>query len=625
MGKSSKYRKRILTFMLIPILLTILFLTDDFLTRIITSLILVIYIGFIIFLRDNTREGVDEKHDEPIPSSKTEETPEAKHGYQTDEGEEFKIVSTVKNIEVLTAENMNAYFPNKGNREIFKPTDFKENFQKIVLEELPKDVSHDEQFGFLLEKILSVLKDAFWAHTAAFFWYNKKRQRLTLERYVSSSSAITRQKFDLEDDILGKIIQNEEPELLNDISSNAEPDVIRYYNVPQGIKSFVGVPLFYGKNLTGLLILDAKVKDAFGIEQIYSLGKIVRVISIIISLFEDKFSESQAEQRLKALTEILEKDRKFESEKDIFEMLDRTIEKLLDWDVFTFVLYNPLEQKFKTSRIVNKTSLKYVGENLEVELKDTLVGKSIMSSIPVKIDDTTQIDLPRFNKNEDVSFDGSFLAIPLIYDDQNYGVLCFESLKKNYYSNSEVTFVKNATKIFAFILYSHASINVLKNLLAHDVETKVLNYQSFIERLTIDLVRSKELALPGALALIKIDDFIEEDSLFDGNPFPKVLKAISQMIRDEMTPMNLIGRLSERVFAVYFFNTAPKDVFLWAEKLRIKVARKPISVVSKQTTFTISVGVASTTNKTDVDEILSNAELALNKALEKGGNTVKSL
>ncbi|MGK9477545.1 GAF domain-containing protein [Melioribacter sp. OK-6-Me] len=626
MGISSKYKKRILTFMLIPILLTILFLTDDFLTRIITSLILVIYIGFIIFLRDNTKEVSEETHDEPIPSSRTEESLDLNTDHQTDEGEGFKIVSNVKRIEVLTTENMRAYFPpNKGHREVFKPSDIKENFQKIALEELPKDVSHDEQFGFLLEKILSVLKDAFIAHTAAFFWYNKKRQRLTLERYVSSSSAITRQKFDLEDDILGKIIQNEEPELLTDISPNAESDVIRYYNVPQGIKSFVGVPLFYGKNLTGLLVLDSKDKDAFGIEQIYSLGKIVRVISIIISLFEDKFSESQAEQRLKALTEILEKDRKFESEKDIFEVLDKTVEKLLDWDVFTFVLYNPLEQKFKTSRIINKTSLKYVGENLEVELKDTLVGKSIMSSIPVKIDDTTQIDLPRFNRNEDVSFDGSFLAIPLIYDEQNYGVLCFESLKKNYYSNSEVTFVKNATKIFAFILYSHASINVLKNLLAHDVETKVLNYQSFIERLTVDLVRSKELALPGALALIKIDDFIEEDSLFDGNPFPKVLKAISQMIRDEMTPMNLIGRLSERVFAVYFFNTAPKDVFLWAEKLRIKVARKPISVVSKQTTFTISVGVASTTNKTDVGEILSNAELALNKALEKGGNTVKSL
>ena len=97
------------------------------------------------------------------------------------------------------------------------------------------------------------------------------------------------------------------------------------------------------------------------------------------------------------------------------------------------------------------------------------------------------------------------------------------------------------------------------------------------------------------------------------------------MIRDEMTPLNLLGRLSEKIFAVYFFNMIPKDVFLWAEKIRIKIARKPIAVVSKQTTFTVSIGVAPTTNNTNVQEVLYNAELALKKALEKGGNTVKSI
>ncbi len=92
-----------------------------------------------------------------------------------------------------------------------------------------------------------------------------------------------------------------------------------------------------------------------------------------------------------------------------------------------------------------------------------------------------------------------------------------------------------------------------------------------------------------------------------------------------MTPLNLFGRLSQKVFAVYFFNSTPKDVFLWAEKLRVKIARKPIAVVSKQTTFTVSIGVAATTNKVDVQEILTHAELALKKAVEKGGNSVKSI
>lgn len=620
MGLSDKYRKRLLIFIFIPILIIIPFLTDDSLLKIISGVILLIYVGFIIFLRDTKPETTEyEKHDEG-----TSGINESKISYEPDEGEEFKIISPVKNIEVITAENFTPSLT-RTSKDFFKPPDFKENFDKIVREELPKDVSQDEQFGFVLEKILSVVKDAFMAHTAAFFWYNKNRKRLTLERYISSSSQITKQKFDLEDDILGKIVQKEEPEILTDISPNAEADVIRYYSTPQGIKSFVGVPLFYGKNLTGILVLDSKVNDAFGIEQIYSLGKIVRIISVIISLFEEKFSETQAEQRLKALIGILSTDKKFDNETDIYAALDNSMRDLLDWDVFTFVAYNPVEQKFKISKIINKTSLKYAGENLEVELNGTLVGKAILSFTPVKIDDTSSIEIPRFSKNEDVSFDGSFLAIPLVYDEQNYGVLCFESLKKNIYTNNEVTFIKNATKFFAFILHSYSTINILKNLLTYDIETKALNYDAFIERLTIDLVRSKELNLPGGLALIKIDDFLEQESLFDGNPFPKVLKAISQMIKDEMTPMNIWGRLDERIFAVYFFNTTPKDVFLWAEKLRIKIARKPIAVVSRQTTFTVSIGVAATTNKTDVKEILYNAELALKKALEKGGNTVKSI
>ncbi|MEW6701633.1 MAG: GAF domain-containing protein [Bacteroidota bacterium] len=624
MGVKEKIRKRIFIFLLIPVLIAIPFFTEDLILRIITGVILLIYSGFIIFLRDSMRSELYDQPRAEEPGLFEEEKKVEDDGYETDAGEDFKIISPVKEIEIITADNFGSSV-SFGKQDFFKPPDFKQNFDKIVREELPDNVSHDEQFGFVLEKILSVVKESFMAHTAAFFWYNKNRKRLTLERYITGSSQITQQKFDLEDDILGKIVQKEEPELLTDISSNAEIDVIRYYNSPQGIKSFVGVPLFYGKNLTGILALDSKVNDAFGIEQVYSLGKVVRVISIIISLFEERFTESQAEMRLKTLLNILSYDKKFESETDLHQTIESAVRGLIDWDSFAFVSFYHSEQKFKTTKIVNKTSLKYVGENLEIDFAGTLVGRAILSGTPVKIDDTSLSEIPRFSKNEDVSFDGSFLAVPLVYDEQNYGVLCFESLKKNVYSNSEVSFIKNATKIFAFILHSYSTINILKGLLSVDIQTRMLNYDSFIERFTIDLVRSKELGIEGAIALIRIDDFLEQESLFEGDPFPKVLRAVGQIIKDEMTPLNLLGRISERVFGVYFFNMLPKDVFLWAEKLRIKIARKPISVISKQTTFTVSIGVASTTNKTDVQGILTDAELALKKAREKGGNTVKSI
>lgn len=628
MGISVRNRKRILIFALIPVLIAILFLTEDLILKIITAAVLVLYVGFIIFLRDSVREeSFDKKFEETGIEEDTKpaySTPQK--SFDVDDGEDFKIVSPSKKIEVITSENYTPSYHSAKGKDFFKPADLKQNFEQIATEELPENVSHDEQFAFVLEKILNVVKEAFMAHTSIFFWYNKSKERLTLEKFVTSSpGSISEQKFDIEDDILSKIVKKEEPELLTDITPAAERDVIRYYNSKQGIKSFVGVPLFYGRTLAGVLALDSKMNDAFGIETIYSLGRFVRVLSIIISLFEEKFSESQAEQRLKSLLTVLNIERRFNNEKELFAMMESAVKDLLPWNAFTFVYFDPTAQKFKTSKIVNKTTLKYIGENLEIELGGTLVGKAIMSGMPIKIDDTSTGEYFRFTKTENISFDGSFLAIPLVYDDQNYGVLCFESLKKNLYTTEDVQFMKQATKIFSFMVHSFSTQKVLKSLLSVDIETKALNSETFITLLRNDLVKANELDADGAIALIKIDDFIEEDSLFEGNPFPKVLKAIANTIREEITPLNLFGRLDERVFGVYFFNASTKDVFLWAEKLRIKIARKPIAVVTKQTTFTVSIGVASAANKTDVKIVLDNAELALNKALEKGGNSVKSI
>jgi diguanylate cyclase (GGDEF)-like protein len=314
-----------------------------------------------------------------------------------------------------------------------------------------------------------------------------------------------------------------------------------------------------------------------------------------------------------------------ETEEDLTKGLNQSLEYLLSWDACAFVYYMPVEKKFRTIKVNNKTSLKYIGEGLEIDIAGTLVGKSIATGMPVKIDDTSVSKYKRYTKSEDISFDGSFLAIPVIYNSQNFGVLCFESLMKNIYTNSDIHFLKNAMNIIGYLVYSYSNQELLKSLMAIDVETRTLNAETFKERMTADLYKSELSKMPGALALIRIDDFLEQESLFEGNPFPKVLSVITQTIAKEMTPLNLFGRIGERVFGVYFFNATPKDVFLWAEKLRVKIARKPIAVVSKQTTYTISVGVASATSKSDVEEIIYNADLALQKATQMGGNRVRNV
>lgn len=615
----SRRHKRILTFSIIPFLAAVPFITDDLSLQAISVAVLVIYVGFIIFLRDSVQRDVE------IPESNVL-TPDIAPITQALERERnITIAPAPKKIEFISDEDLPAEIKTVKKKEVFLPPDLKETFERIANEPIPKDVGQDKQFGFVLKRLLTVVRESNSAHTAVFFWYNKKKEKLTVESYDSDSSEIETKKYDLEDDVLSKIIQKEEPELLTDVPAAAEKDVIRYYNLPQGIKSFVGVPLFYGGSLAGILALDSKSSDAFGIETIYSLGKFVRVITIIIALFEEKYSESLAEKRLNGILSFLSQDEGFSNEMELFQTLENSMRELIPWDAFTFVYFQPSDQKFRTAKVLNKTTLKYIGENLDVELNGTLVGRTILSGIPVKIDDVSQRSYRRYSPSEDITFDGSFLAVPLVYNNQNYGVFCFESMKKNLYSNSDVQFLKNAVKMLAYVVYSFSAQAMLKSLIAIDVDTKALNYETFKKNLQTELLKANQAGLSGALALIHIDEFLEQESLFDGNPFPKVLQTVNEIIQAEVSPTSLIGRLSERVFAVYFFNIPAKEAFIWAEKLRVKIARKPIAVVSKQTTFTISVGVASTMNYQTADEALHNAELALKKALEKGGNTVRNI
>ena len=592
-----RQKKRLLIFLFVPLLAAVLLITDDLVIRIITIGLIVIYVAFIIFLRDSIR------FDGPFMSKESDEDIEDVSSNElshTDLGDSFQIISKNKNLEVITSETYSPDF--RVPKTTLKPPDLKERFEEIANESLPEEVGHNGQFAFVLEKMLTVIKEAYQANTAIFFWYNKKKEKLTIERFVSNSTDVANRKFDIEDDILSKIVQKGEPELLSDISPAAEADVIRYYNSPQGIRSFVGVPLFYEKSLIAIIAVDAKVDDTFGIETIYALV---------------------SQQRLKGLLSLIGPDKKIDNVEDLIVSIQSSIGLLFHWDAFAFVYFHPIEKKFITLKIINNTSLKYVGENFD--LNGTLVGKSIVTGMPVKIDDTSSGEYIRFAKVESVSFDGSFLAIPIVYDNQNYGVLCFESLKKNAYSNADIQFLKNALNILSFVIYSYSTKTLLKSYLAVDIETKVLNAETFKKRLTSDLAKAAQLKIPGALALIRIDDFLEQESLFDGNPFPKVLTSVAETINQEMTPLNLFGRLSEKVFCVYFFNATTKDVFLWAEKLRVKIARKPIAVVSKQTTYTVSIGVASANSKTDPEEVIYNADLALQKALERGGNTVRNI
>jgi len=146
-----RQKKRILIFLLVPILAAILFITDDLLIRVITIILIIIYVAFIIFLRDSVRfQG-------GYSISEEDEDLESLSASPSEYEESFKIVSKTKDVEVITDETYTPDFSHTKTTLI--PPDLKEKFEEIAYEQLPKSVGHDEQFTFVLEKMLTVIKE----------------------------------------------------------------------------------------------------------------------------------------------------------------------------------------------------------------------------------------------------------------------------------------------------------------------------------------------------------------------------------------------------------------------------------------------------------------------------------
>ncbi len=638
MNFDNKLRKRLISFSVFPLFSIVNLVTEDIVIRSISIGIIVLWAGIFIFVRDRKLEEEEQEVITPIQPETILSKPTIKRNseYFTGLDESIKIISKsneeetkeeskeeVKTESVKTEGIKTTAAPIEDNY-LKKPKDLKQRFDKLAKSEYPNKLDNNGQFLFVIESVLEIIKNIYNLNSVIFFWYNQKTEKFTVGKFLSEvTDAIITEKFVKEDDVLGKIVNNESPEILINIPSRTEKDNIRYYKTPQEIKCFVGVPVFYNKILVGVLAIDSKEENAFKIEHIYSLGRFSRLLSMLIWLFEEMSRDTQADKRLNALLNVINGNLKFKDEYELGELLISSGRNLIESEVVTFVYYYSKKNKFIVTKVWNSINAEYVAEGTEVELSNTLVGLVVNNVFPIKIDDVEEKPVIKFNKNERISCKGSFIVSPLVYENEIYGILCFEHSKKKFYNNSDLTILKNTLKFYGFILQSYYTETSLTDMLTVDKETGILNNKEFFNNTKNMIELSKSLKINSALLLIHIDDLPESEGIFEENLTRNSVLAVVKLINEDLPKNAIFGRLDEKEFGIFLINMEQNSAFSFAELIRSKIARNSSEILKTQHIVTISVGVAITLQEKTLEDLLLDAELALKKAIEKGGNVTK--
>lgn len=163
--------------------------------------------------------------------------------------------------------------------------------------------------------------------------------------------------------------------------------------------------------------------------------------------------------------------------------------------------------------------------------------------------------------------------------------------------------------------------NQLRYFAEHDDLTSLWNHRIIVERLRIEVDRSRRERLPLSIILIDLDFFKRINDTFGHPAGDAVLREASAIFQSMVRTYDWVGRYGGEEFLLILPGASCTHAHQRAEELREAISRARVHEGTQLITMTASLGVACG-YPTSHDELIQLADDALYQAKNKGRNCV---
>ncbi len=499
----------------------------------------------------------------------------------------------------------------------------------------PRDPRTD--FVQLLSEQLDILREQLSAMSALFFWVNSKKQQLVLESgsledrahmYLSSEK-----RFPIELDALSMVVTRKKPELHTSISALAELDLIPYYTEAIGVRSFAAMPVLFGDGLVAVITVDSPEEDQFSQETLRILTAHSKLISGLIKSYIEKYDLLAAARTLESarkLYQIVSPEASMRAMRDVrkgpewvLRALTEAIAEIIDWEWLATASFDDARRIWSITSLQSKQSRTYIPPQTQIELADSIVGKCLQSGRSVRYDHLTAQQMRySFDEDRSAAVGHSFITIPIRTASKNYGALAIEHSERARYTDADVETLEHLARSAASALEITALSEIVEERALTDLLTGVLNKRGFLQRINEELARAMEFDEPLTLVLFEVDSATEFFARFSQEDADTIVLAVTRLLRYGARPFDVVARVGEHAFAAILIKMPDEDGYLWSEKMRKMIVSEVIAIGKRSFSVTVCAGVSGARRDATIEELIEGAELAVERAIELGGNNV---
>ena len=301
------------------------------------------------------------------------------------------------------------------------------------------------------------------------------------------------------------------------------------------------------------------------------------------------------------------------------EIMDATVWQISDHSLPSIIvfLWKPLQNR---EEIIIKSYKNYKLVDLNLKVDSISAFEPFFKEYPKPIN----YDLFSFKvgENEAIkSFDSiePELVIPIMGPSGLYAmVLMGHKILGEEYSLAELAFIEHLMSFVSQAIQNH--LHYERTL--RDIKTGLYNNGFFLTRLNEEISRSKRNKSKTSIIMIDVDKFKNFNDTYGHLAGDKVLEALAITIRQAVRTEDVPSRFGGEEFTVLLPDTDKDSAWLAAERLRAKVSAIKVSWDPPLPQITISLGIFTFGNDTNLvaEEIIEKADEALYLSKELGRN-----